>query len=72
MQNYPQLSVREIHEGLLNAQFSARELTTSAFDMIDALDSKVHASKPMPSMRLSPPVNPSASSLASPSPSRTT
>lgn len=43
MQNYPQLSVREIHEGLLNAQFSARELTTSAFDMIDALDSKVHA-----------------------------
>lgn len=43
MQNYPQLGVREIHEGLLNAQFSARELTTSAFDMIDALDSKVHA-----------------------------
>lgn len=43
MHNYPQLSVREIHEGLLNAQFSARELTTSAFDMIDALDSKVHA-----------------------------
>ena len=43
MKDYPQLGVRQIHEGLRNGDFSARELASTAFDLIDELDPKVHA-----------------------------
>ncbi len=43
MKDYPQLGVRQIHEGLRDGNFSARELTSAAFDLIDELDPKVHA-----------------------------
>ena len=43
MKDYPQLGVRQIHEGLRDGDFSARELASAAFDLIDELDPKVHA-----------------------------
>lgn len=43
MKDYPKLGVRQIHEGLRDGDFSARELASAAFDLIDELDPKVHA-----------------------------
>lgn len=43
IKNYPNLTIQQIHEGLLKGDFSAREIADSAFAVIDALDPEVHA-----------------------------
>lgn len=43
IKEYPELSIKQIHEGLLSKDFSAQELADAAFAVIDALDPKVHA-----------------------------
>lgn len=43
IQSYPDLTIKQIHEGLLGKEFSAIELADSAFDVIRALEPSIHA-----------------------------
>ena len=43
MQDYKQLTVRQIRDGLSAKQFSARELADAAFAEIEAQDKDIHA-----------------------------
>lgn len=43
MADYQNMGIRDIHEGLLAKEFSARELAEAAFDAIERKDGQIHA-----------------------------